>query len=113
MIQEKIDSEGIYFAGLLIGHCNAVLMAAMYNQHLEAVEPVLAVVPDKWMPIKTAPYRKYVLVFAEGEVMRGFFGRVVSSLPEMWFDDNCSRFDPQPSHWMPLPAAPKPTHEGE
>jgi hypothetical protein len=62
---------------------------------------------NEWQPIDTAPMQEYVILWSpaepEGKVLVGYLsGR------NQWYDEsNGLHIDPAPSHWMPLPEAPK------
>jgi hypothetical protein len=63
-----------------------------------------------WQPIETAPYEVNVLTFWGGNEMRNpkiivntKNGGLTLGRRDLWW---CSLPDQQPTHWMPLPAAP-------
>lgn len=61
-----------------------------------------------WQPIETAPLAERVLVILRhGEITFGYQVRVSVEPPKNWWtrDEDGSRC--KPTHWMPLPEAPK------
>jgi hypothetical protein len=79
---------------------------------LEAIEPMLRGVPDGWKLIETAPkdgkylIAQYIDETGLEQVCKAAF------LSRVWASYDTA-YAIEPTHWMPLPAAPKPTHEGE
>jgi hypothetical protein len=79
---------------------------------LEAVATMLRGIPDGWKLIETAPkdgkylIAQYIDETGLEQVCKAAF------LSRVWASYDTA-YAIEPTHWMPLPAAPKPTHEGE
>lgn len=63
---------------------------------------------DGWLPIETAPKEANDVLLFNGWVNIGFYAPYLKRfVPCEHTDKNNIEFSPQPTHWMPLPAAPK------
>lgn len=88
--------------------CGVDDLDALEAEQVELLrEDVLAVLGALWQPIETAPRDdRNVLLARDGRVTAGWF----DDLNDCWFEalddgEECIRI--QPTHWMPLPEAPK------
>ena len=59
----------------------------------------------EWQPIETAPINIYVLVFCD-DIKISVQNAGLLGQKRSWVDDAGWKF--HPTHWMPLPEAPKP-----
>jgi hypothetical protein len=84
---------------------------------LEAIEPMLRDMPDGWIPIDTWPSEWGSFLTWSGALgmrilqFQPLDGGTDGKKAGNWYDDEdlCCKI----SHWMPLPAGPKPTRDGE
>jgi hypothetical protein len=58
-----------------------------------------------WQPIETAPHSG-VAVLLWQPWKSGRDCTVIGHYANGWVDRNCEEFQPEPTHWMPLPASP-------
>jgi hypothetical protein len=115
---EQALSAKLREADETIRHLNAALRDATEAQTFDP-EGTQPAAPVGWQPIETAPNKTEVLIGAwiDGEFKWGRSERFYDSGNEMegepacgwvWSIDDCSdSVAEDPSHWMPLPAAPK------
>ena len=72
----------------------------------------LAATRREWQPIETAP-KSGIGVLLWQPWKSGRDCTVIGHYANGWVDRNCDDFKPQPTHWMPLPAAPSPEQDGK
>ena len=95
----KPTPEMIEEACIAYNACDSMSMTACMSAALEAALSAM------WQPIETAPKDEYVLAFEDGE----FYKARYDSAEEYW-QSCCGQpvvYDPQPTHWMPLPQPPE------
>lgn len=71
----------------------------------------------QWQPIETAPKDgTWVLLYQGEHVFQGYWFNIIEG-HERWADHSASGcggyVEAMPTHWMPLPPAPKPQKDGE
>ncbi len=98
---DAVDIDALHFALIAI------------ENSLDQLAARLSGMAAGWQPIETAPMDGTIVWAFNGE--QGRMKWVSGSNYALWIWDECtlSDIDPspeQPSHWMPLPAAPEPPH---
>jgi hypothetical protein len=98
-------------------------------EHLETIREALRLAADPWMPIETAPKDEVILLAGDNVLCHGWWesdfhtewdnekdepiniGAWTNGIVSDWGMQETVEL--KPTHWMPLPAAPVATTEGE
>lgn len=62
---------------------------------------------NNWRTIETAPKERDILIFEDGAVTKA---RITCAGDEWFWEVDCTQpveYSPDPTHWAPLPEAPK------
>lgn len=80
--------------------------AHLYNPQLPIGQSVVMTAPESaWRPIETAP-RSGIAILLWQPWESGRDCTVIGHYANGWVDRHCEEFQPEPTHWMPLPAPP-------
>lgn len=90
-----------------LGRAHAFYQSQVDSMIVDAIDAAIAErkVPE-WHPIETAPMEGRILMADDGRVFSGYHWGPKKSV-DIWLSDAESCV--APTHWMPLPAAPKVT----